>query len=277
MVFEDPTKDKHLVITPFVDYYTGSSAIDWSSKIDRSRPIRYKPMSELTARYYEFIFKKDSDYWNDLYDKRYNIEYGSYRYDSQFEFAHETQKVELIFSGTPLLGYSGEEKVYSTIFKRTGEGSSAVEENTDSNIRILQNKNVTGVTSWDILADDGTTILGSYTDYPYAGHFDDPDVPTNDIQFGVPNELFFTLLTGAININQFNVYWSSYMAEITHKDSRLMTCTAKLNLLDIANLDFSKLIYVDGALFRLNKITDFNTSHEDTCEIELVKVINKIY
>ena len=276
MVFEDQNKDKHLVISPFIDYYNASNGIDWTNKVDRNSPIKIKPMSELTARYYDFAFKKDSDYWNELYSKRYNLEYGSYRYDSNYEFANETQKVELIFSGTPIVGYDGEDKVYSTIFKRTGT-TTIVEENVDSNIRILQAKKVTGVTSWNILADDGVTVLHTSTDYPYAGHFDDPDSPTNDIQFGVPNELFFTLITGAININQFNVYWSSYMAEITHKDSRLMTCKAKLKLSDISNLDFSKLIYIDGALFRLNKIIDFNTSHEDTCEIELVKVINRIY
>jgi hypothetical protein len=234
-------------------------------------------MAELTARYYQFEYKKDSDYWNDLYNKRYNLTYGSYKYDSNYQLSQESQKVEIIFSGTPIVGYQGEDKVYSTIMKRTGTDSAPVEETVDSNIRILQTKLVTGVTSWDILADNGTTVLGSYTDYPYAGHFDDPDVPTNDLCFGVPNELFFTLLAGSINVNQFNLYWSSYLAELTDKDAKLLTATFKLAFKDINNLDFSQLIYIDGSLWRLNKIVDFNANMEDTCTVELVKVINKIY
>jgi hypothetical protein len=276
-IFEDPQKDKHLKIAPFVDFFYLASSIDWSYKLDRSKPIKIKPMAELTARYYQFEYKKDSDYWNDLYNKRYNLTYGSYKYDSNFQLSQESQKVDIIFSGTPIVGYQGEDKVYSTIMKRTGTDSAPVEETVDSNIRILQTKLVTGVASWDILADNGTTILGSYTDYPYAGHFDDPDAPTNDLCFGVPNELFFTLLAGTINVNQFNLYWSSYLAEITDKDSKLLTATFKLALKDINNLDFSQLIYIDGSLWRLNKIIDFNANMEDTCSVELVKVINKIY
>jgi hypothetical protein len=272
-IFEDREKDKHLKIMPFVDFYAGASSIDWTLKIDRSQPLRIKPMSELNARYYDFKFRADSDYFNDLYAKRYNETYGSYKYDSQYEFSKDSHNIELIFSGTPLVGYNGCDKLFSSIFKLTN----GVEDNVDSNIRLLQAKKITGVTSWDILADNGTTILGSYTDYPYAGHLNDPDAPANDINFGVPKELFFTLVTGALNINQFNVYWSSYMAEITDKDSKLLTAKVKLNYKDIYTLDFSKLIYIDGSLFRLNKIIDYNATNEDTCTVEFLKIINKIY
>jgi hypothetical protein len=205
------------------------------------------------------------------------LTYGSYKYDSNYQLSQESQTVEIIFSGTPIVGYQGEDKIYSSIFKRTGTDSAPVEETVDSNIRILQTKLVSGVTSWDILSDDGTTVLGTYTDYIYAGHFDDPDTPTNDLNFGVPQELFFTLLAGTINVNQFNLYWSSYIAEITDKDAKLLTGTFKLNLKDINNLDFSQLIYIDGSLWRLNKIIDFNATSEDVCSVEMVKVINKIY
>jgi len=276
-IFEDPLNDKVLLIKPFVDFYTDAASIDWSLKLDRSQPIRIKPMSELNSRYYEFNFKDDSDYFNDLYKKRYNQNYGSLIYDSEYEFAKEVEKVELVFSGTPLIGYVGEDKIYSTIFKRSGNVTGSGEENTDSNIRILQAKKITGVTSWNILSSDGLTNLGSQTNYGYAGHFDDPDAPSNDIQFGVPKELFYEVLSGSINVNQFNVYWSSYMAEITDKDSRLLTGTFKLNYKDIYRLDFSSFIYIDGVLFRLNNIIDFNATNEDTCNVELLKVINKIY
>lgn len=273
-VFEDYDNDKLLNIQPFIDFYLNAEAVDWSNKIDRSRPMKYKPMGELNSRYYEFKFKEDSDYYNDLYKKRYNETYGSFIYDSEFEFVNESTSVDLVFSGTPMVGYVGEDKVYSTILKQSGSGT-ILEENTDSNIRLLQSKKITGVTSWDIL--NGVTTLGSYTKYGYAGHFDDPDAPANDIQFGVPKELFFALATGAINVNQFNVYWSPYMAEITDKDSKLLTCTAHLYAKDVYQLNFAKLIYIDGVLFRLNKIKDFNATNEDTCELELLKVINRIY
>jgi hypothetical protein len=276
-IFEDSSKDKQLNIMPFVDFYTDAESEDWSFKIDRSQPIQIKPMSELNSRYYDFKYKKDGDYYNDLYAKRYNEEYGTYKYDSEFEFANETSVVELIFSGTPLVAPNGEDKIVSTIFKRTGDTIGSGEENVDSNIRLLQAKLITGVSSWKIRNAANNADLHSGTDFPYAGHLDDPDVPTNDLNFGVPKELFFTLVTGALNVNQFNLYWSAYMAEITDKDSKLLTATAKLNYSDIYNLDFSKLKWIDGSLFRLNKIIDYNATDENSCKVELLKVINKIY
>ena len=274
-LFEDYTDENILKIEPFIDFYANASSVDWSDKIDRSQPMRIKPMSELNSRYFEFNFKDDSDYYNDLYKKRYNESYGSNKYDSQFEFAHESEKVDVIFSGTPIVGYVGEDKVYSTIFKRTGDTIGTGEETIDSNIRLLLSKQVTGVTSWALK--NGATTLASYSNYGWGGHLNDPDAPANDLQFGVPKELFFTLVSGALNVNQFNVYWSSYMAEITDKDSRLLTATVKLRYKDIYQLDFSKLVWVDGNLYRINKITDFNATVEDTCKIELLKIINRIY
>jgi hypothetical protein len=275
-VYEDRDTPYLLNITPYKDFYNidPSTAVDWTYKLNRDKAIHVKPLSEINSRYYQFSYKSDSDYWNELYTKRYNQNYGDYIYDSQFEFAQEVNKAEIIFSGTPLVGYQSEDKIYSTILKQTGT-TSIVEENVDSNIRILQTKKILSVSSWDIK--DGSTVLGSYTVYGYAGHLDDPNASANDLNFGAPKELFFVLAAGALNVNQFNVYWSAYMAEITDKDSRLLTASFRLNARDIYNLDFSKFIHIDGNLFRLNKIEDYNASNEDECTVTLLKVIELVY
>ncbi len=272
-VYEDKFDEHLLYIEPFVDFYSAESinAVDWTYKLSRDKPVNIKPMSEINAKIYNFKFASDSDYWNDLYEKRYNIPYGSYIFDTAFEFIDQTQDIDLIFSPTPLVGYGGEDKVYPTIFK----SNNGVEETIDSNIRILQTKKVTGVTSWDIK--NGVTVLTSTNNYGYGGHFDDPDNVANDLNFGALAELFFILVAGDLTVTQFNVYWSSYMAEITDKDSKLLTGKFYLTPADILNLDFSKYVNVDGNLFRLNKITDYNLIKPDLCEIQLLKVINTLY
>jgi hypothetical protein len=271
-VYEDRFDPTIINITPYVDFYNAASSdsIDWTYKVNRDKVISIKPMSELNARKYEFKYKPDSDYYNEIYRKRYNQGYGDHVFDSQYEFAEQSSGIEIIFSATPLVGYNGEEKVYSTIFKRTGPDSTAIEELTDSNIRILQSAKVIGVTSWNIL--DGVGVLASTTNYGYAGHLNDPDAPSNDINFGVLRELFFALVSGDLSVNQFNVYWSGYMSEITDKDSKLVTCYVYLNPKDILLLDFSKKIFIDGVLFRLNSIKDYNASSPSDCPVELLKI-----
>lgn len=276
-VYEDRFDTRLINIMPYVDFYPTNSlgAVDWTYKLNRDKVFKIKPLSELTAKIYEFKYKDDSDYYNDLYKKRYNEGYGSYSFDSLYEFASQKKAVEIIFSGTPLVGYTGEDKIYSTIFKRTGNDTSPVEEQMDSNIRILQTKVVTGVESWDIKND--TDVLGSYTEYPYAGHFDDPDAPSNDLNFGALKELFFILVSGGLNVTQFNVYWSPYMAEITDKDGKMLTAFFHLDAKDILELDFSRLVYIDGILYRLNKISDYNASKPADCSVQLLKVNYLIY
>lgn len=270
-VYESKFDEKLILITPFVDFYSTGLAVDWTGKLNTSEPVRIKPLSEMNSKIYNFNYKDDTDFYNDLYKKRYNQGYGSYTFDSQFEFASQSNKLELVFASTPLVGYEGEDKVYPTIFKKSGD----VEEKIDSVIRIMLAKKIIGVSSYQIK--NTASVLGTFTSYGYAGHFDDPVNPSNDMNFGALNEVFYHLTTGTLSNTQFNVYWSSYMAEITDKDSKMLAAKFYLTPSDIFNLDFSKYVYVHGTLFRLNKITDYNASSPSDCMVELLKVINTVY
>jgi hypothetical protein len=280
-VVEDKFVDKKLVIKPFVDFYsyTASAQYDWSNKMDRAKPIRLKPMSEVNARYYQFAYKPDSDYYGDNYRKKYNQGYGDFIEDTESEFVKETEKVEVIFAGTALYQYLGTDKIYSAIYKLSNTKQS--EDPMDSVIRILQAQKITNRVSW-AMKNAGTT-LATYNDYGYAGHlfFDSASFtstnlnPTSDINFGAPAEIYFRVQQYT-SANLFNSYWSEYIAEITDKDSKLLTAQIKLNDVDIYNLDFGKLLYIDGSLWRLNRILDYNPIALQTTKCEFLKVIELI-
>jgi len=271
-IFEDYTTDKKIKIAPFVTYYEDATAVDWTLKIDRTKPMRVKPMSELNSRFYKYVYKQDNDFYAENYRKKFNESYGDYIYDSEYEFAKDTTTVELIFSSSVLYQQNGTDKIYPAIYKKSN--SNAAEDQMDTNIRIMLAKKIPTVSTYAIK--NGATTIASYTTYGYSGHLNDPYTSTFDLSFGTPKEIIFqtTAYTGN---NLFNVYWSSYLAEITDKDSRLLICTMKLANKDIYQLDFSKLIYIDGVLYRLNKIEEFNASKEDVCKVELIKIINRIY
>jgi hypothetical protein len=135
-------------------------------------------------------------------------------------------------------------------------------------------KRITGRTQWKIY-DQFSLQLGAFTAYGYAGHVDDPFSPTNDLNFGVPKELWFTLQSGLLFRNLFNVFYSSYFAEITDKDSRLVTCTMYLREKDIFNLDFGKFVWVDGVLYRLSRVIDY--SDGELCQVELLRTLYTQY
>lgn len=303
-IVEDSTKDKHLKIIPFIDFYTttanflqvndleeellidptellllddySASHLDWTSKIDRSKAFKLKPMSELNGRYFEFKYKSDVDFYNEDYAKHYSQGYGDYIEDTGYEFVNDKQTNEVIFSATPLVGYTGQTKVFPTIFKLSNTQNTQSEDPIDHNLRIMQIRKITGVPNWHIRNDNGN--IGTHlTDYGYAGHLDEPDAPTSDINFGVPNQLYFTLAVNYPTANLFNGFWSDYVAEITDKDSKLLTCYVYLKITDIYGLDFSKLIYIDGALWRLNKVIDYNPTNPESTKCEFLRVIELTY
>jgi len=273
-VYDDRYQENNIIIKPYIDFYdvNSSNANDWSNKIDRSKPLSIKPMSEMNARYYNFKFKEDSDFYNDNYKKKYSESYGDSIFDTSFDFSKNTETVDVIFAPSVLFKAIGTDKVYPAIYKKSNANSA--EDSMDSIIRIMQVKKIASVASWSIKNLSATLL--TLTSYGYAGHLDDPANPQNDVNFGAPKEVFYSSDNFTSN-NVFNVFHSTYMSEITDKNSKLLTCSALLNTIDIFNLDFSKYIWIDGVLFRLNKVEGYNPMEYNTTKISLLKVIETTY
>jgi hypothetical protein len=234
-------------------------------------------MGMLNGRFFEYKYKDDNDFYNEGYKKKYNIPYGSRLEDTSFQFAKDKQTIEIGFSPSVLIQYQNTDKVVTAIYKKSSGNAVDQEERMDSNIRIMMAKKMTGVASWFIRNNDATPASANLGDaltaYGYAGHFDDPVNPTKDINFGAASEIYFDPLTYPSN-NLFNDYWSGYIAEIADKDSKLLTCHVYLTDLDIAQLDFSKPVFIDGVLWRINKVMDFDATSGELTKVELLKVIN---
>ena len=277
-VYDDIFTDKKIYIKPYIDFYptTSANALDWSNKIDRSKPLSIKPMSELNARYYQFKYKDDTDYYNEGYKKKYNENYGDRLFDTLYDFSKDTESLEVIFASSPLIQTDPAHKRVTQILKLSDNNTK--EQQMDSVIRIMQVQKITGVASWHIKKQDASGNLHTGTVYGYAGHlhFDGSGIPDQDINFGAPKEVYIITTSYPIT-NLFNAYHSDYMAEITDKNSKLLSCYALLNTNDINALDFSKFIWIDGVLFRLNKVEGFNPMEYNTTKISLLKVIETTY
>jgi len=271
-VYQDNINEKQINIAPFIDFYSDAvtNSLDWSQKIDMDSTMSIKPMSQLNARYYAYKYTPDSDYYNDNYLKKYGQSYGDFIYDSEFDFVKDTASTQIIFAPSVLKLHSGQDKYHTDIYKLSNNNTQ--EDPMDSVIRILMAKKFTGISQWKIQEDGGGT-LATITSYGYAGHLDDPTNPTIDLNFGAPKELQFPASTYPTN-NLFNTYHKPYILEITDMESKLLTCRVYLNALDIYNLDFSKYIWINGVLFRLNKVESYDPTDFRTTQINLLKVIN---
>ena len=265
-VWEDNLEEKKLFIEPYIDYMS-TDQIDWTYKVARDRPWQVTPMGNLNGRIFEYKYADDNDFYNESYKKKFNQNYGDRQFDTGFEFAADRVSTEIIFASSPLIQYPSSDKYVVPIYKKSNELSA--EDRTDSIIRILFSKKLS-CDSWNLMVDG---FGYAKTSYGYAGHLDDPISPTYDLNFGAPREVYFST-TNYPSGNLFNRYWSEYIGEIADKDSKILKCFVYLKPIDIAQLDFAKPIFIDGVLFRLNKISDYDYTNNELVQVELIKYFN---
>lgn len=302
-VYESPDKLRHLIIKPYSEFWNagqgtdlslllwnntdylllndagdrlilsdgGINFVDWSNKINRRKPYTIIPMGELNSRYYNYKFQEDSDFYNEQYQKKYNETYGNRIVDVGLQFAKGESDIEVIFGASPLVQYPDRDKHVVPVYKKSNANS--VEDAIDGKVRILLTKQL-DCTNW-VIKDGETTISPTYTSYGYAGHLDDPITPSFDLNFGATKEKYYQGTPTGNNL--FNVYWSPYLAEISSDDSIVVEMFAYLQDSDIQQLDFSKFVYIDGNLFRLMKIEDWNASEPIETKITLLRVIQTQY
>ena len=270
----DTQNNKNLIIEPRDDFYS-NVVTDWSSKLDKSQDIESKPMGALNFKEYLYTYKQDKDYYNELYFDSWDEIYGQDDFTLGNQFVKNKHKTEIIFSPTPSVGQDWYDRVLPTIIKY--DDTNGVQR-TNSNIRILQwgGMKTTGQ-QWIHTNDAGVNT--NYSTYPYAGMYDDPYTPTETLEFGLTNEIYysngFNRVITFTNNGLFNKYYSKFIQEITDTNSKIVTGYFYLSPSDIKNLSFSSQYYFEGQYFRLSKIENYNPINPITkCEFLKIKLSN---
>jgi len=238
--------------------------------VDRSKDYKIMPMGALNAGRFIFKDQLDKDNLNDIYNKANDEVYGQLTLDIQNDFLDNDKVISTIFAPTPLQSIRGDnDRVISSMqfVDRDNKPSDAT-----AKIRLLY---------WGGLL----TTQKPYgfagilkTDYPYAGHLDNPYNPTFDLNWFVPRQLYYDFSYGNkfelnySNNNCFNIYWKKYIDEITDKNSKILECNLALRPYDYKELTFRKNYYIDGSYWRLLKVTDFDAMSEDTTKCMFLKV-----
>lgn len=266
----DRSQPNKLIIEPETDFYEAGATRDWSEKLDVSKPFIISPMGALDALRYKLKYSDDSDYWNKFYKDKFGETYGQKNIDVVNDFLKNTNTNEVMFAATPLIGSASHDRVIPEIYTLTNAG---LQQPIKSKLRILYWGGAmnTGY-SWSYT---DSTSYTTETTYPYSGHLDNPYSPTIDLSFGVPKEIYFVNpygTTSYTNNNLYNQYHSVFITEITDRNSKLVTAYFRLRPLDIFNLSFRDIIYIDGQNYRLNKVIDYNPASESVTKVELLKV-----
>ena len=268
----DTDNPKNILYAPRDSFYT-SDIIDLREKVSIDRGIVYKPVGALDAKEYLYKHKDDDDYLNTKYKSDWQDTYGQRSILTTNEFSEKVQKTEVNASPTPLADQgNGNNRVISTILKVDELGNRV---STKFNWRTLYYGGLKDNAEPWIHTSKVSLLNILQTQYPYAGHFDDPFNPTLDINFGLVREVYYYDFIDDIvptDNNLYNKYHSKFIREITDKDSKLVECFVNMDAVDFKAWDFRKLYYFENAYFRLQEIQGFNPTSEELTKCVFLKL-----
>jgi len=270
-MFPDADNPKNLIIETREDFYN-TDVVDWSSKLDYSKPMNLTPTSATNKQKYLYTYKMDKDYYNEKYDDSWAKTYGNREVYIDNDFNKTEHKTELIFSPTPLVGQLTNDRVISTIID---VDKNLQQKTIKSNIRILYYGGMkTSTLNWLHEANAGDIWQSSY---PFAAHFNDAYSPTIDINFGLPEEIYYDNTYGTITMsdnNLYNVYHKKELEQLTDKDSKIFKGYFLLDPVDIMNLSFRASYWFDNSYWNLHKVEYTSSSYQPSrCEFLKLKTI----
>ena len=110
----DVDKEGNLNILSRNTYFNDYKIIDWSSKVDYSKEIKFKPLT-FDARYFEMKYKAGDTYYENKYKNEFGLEYGEKKINTGLAFNSETKQ----FLGTTIFTNT----IISADVRRTYSGS----------------------------------------------------------------------------------------------------------------------------------------------------------
>ena len=138
----------------------------------------------------------------------------------------------------------------------------------------IKKGNVGTMQTGDWIHIDEFDVVHNETEYPYVGHLDDIDSPTFDLMFNLPSYVFYSLPVGVnYTTNNLYDYHEKYLKEIVDKNGKMLTCSIRLNADIINNLDFANLINIDGVVYRLQKISNYDANKNTSTMCEFIRLI----
>jgi len=263
VILQDDNNPTKLTITPYKDWVDTGNLLDWTSKVDDTE-IKYIPIDGL-AREISFKLSEDSDDWiTSNHSNPSDWRYG-YNFNSNIEIADkDKEEIEVgVFSDTYVKYIN-----YDTILPQIV--NEPVDDAWENNLRILY--------------DNGVRVLPSGFYNEAAGYPDGFSWETEYLLFSAVNQFPITSTASSYRFNSmqeqyssipvlntlYNVYWSKYIDELHHKDTRIVELKVRLTATDLSEFRFNDIILIKNKKFRVKKI-DYKAGAMSKVELITIK------
>ena len=295
--------NKTIYLEPFNDFYHPySGAIDWTHKLDRSKEVGDKWIKTDLKRRLVFKYKSDGN------DAKVKIR-GELFFDGvedEFPYIEELpptfEQGESIFENPFFAGtYSGKdrdttqsldtawsaclwtENVSYNNLDRPEKGYDFLPRllywNKYSPATAINDDKRARVQTWhtvhkNIVADaSAPSVLSSI--YPQATMTNKDKITSPNLAYGSVTVSDYNDATGVYAAGQtvgglYDTYYKD-MIGMLKKNPRVRTAYVDLKINDISELDFRKLVYIDGVYWRISRVIDYKPHRNESTKVELIE------
>ena len=269
---DDPTI---MEIEPLNDFYNSSAdAINWTDKVDWSKDMSVIPTINYASKNYIFKWETDEDYFNYKYRTDIGKDYGNFTISSTNQFAQGNTEYTVPFSQKVLAQIPFDDVTFTDLIVPR---SFQIQQNEDgsSEMQLIKGKpfivQLGGLRTgaWIHVDESGTSH--NEANYPYVGHLDSLDSPTFDLNWGVPDYVYW--ITSQYPTDNLYFYHEKFIKELLSRYGKEIQLSVMLDSNDINTLDFRNLVMIDGVVFRLQSIKDYDSGKDQSTKVELIRII----
>ena len=114
------------------------------------------------------------------------------------------------------------------------------------------------------------------TDVPTFTRYKQSGITVNDmLDFGLPREADIPEVLFDAGSSMYARWWQSYLRDLLDVDTKVMRCRVNFYGMQVGQQLFRRFYYYEGAVWVLNKITNYSLTTYDPVECEFVQVQDK--
>jgi hypothetical protein len=244
---------------------------DWTEKVDVSE-MELKPLTDLNKKT-QFQFAEDED--DNAFQVYKNATsgglYGSKLFDAT-NFTILEGKKEIIaepFASTLSKPLSDQFSLFITpvIATKNDDGTYT---GFDNSPRILYNNGIKNTGASYYIPEQNGLTSENQTNFLQFSHLSTvPSASATTTDFNFETQQMLSAIGSPPANNLWSTYWQTYVNELYHPDTRIMTLKVNLSPSDVASFKFYDTVFIKNRTFRVNRI-DYKPNDLATVEFILI-------
>ena len=290
----EPLQDQRnvLLIEPYENWLDVGTQLDWTDKVDRS--VNFKivhPISEQPASI-KFSDLEDIDILTKYHKENFGKIFGEYEYRTSSNLAIGEKTIGKVFGPCPVKQIAGSSqfvtphmckkdaeqpdrpfKFLPRLVQRIGLQTVGTEAQ-----GVVQSTGVTNVGNYWFMDDATPRLHNQYFAVGALSAVNNDFNTDTTLHFNATNTYAYTgqNVNGQVKADAFRTYWATYLnSELYDLDARKVTLNVYLKPTEYFNFQLNNKIFIDGAYYRINKISGGNLSKSESVEVELIKILNR--